>query len=140
MKPKDVIAQAEDRLEDVIKFHPLNETAWEYTKDDMRNFLSSYTKDLLQSVVGEIERIEKEPLLTTSGVEEICRCDFENGDIIELDKDEKHTKCGKKLPMAERIIPSSERIISSLSDILKEIDPQPKRSVKDHPLLNNEDR
>jgi hypothetical protein len=59
MNTKDVIAQAEIELGDLMKFHPLNEIAWEYTKEDIQIWRSTYTKDLLQSVEKEIAGLNK---------------------------------------------------------------------------------
>lgn len=52
-----------------------------------------------KKIIEMIDKFEAEPLLMTSSTNMPCICGFENGDIIELDENNRHKTCGKPLPL-----------------------------------------
>lgn len=105
-----------------VKTHPLN-----IDLDSMADFWISKLEQTVQMteerIVKLIDKFEAEPLLMTT-IDSPCICDFDNGDVIRLDEEGKHTKCGKTLNMPVPIKTSIQKLKKSLitnkSDINKE--------------------
>jgi hypothetical protein len=101
--------------------------------DEIKSFISSLLAKQQEEFVKMIDSKQEDDykvLLQTPSIDESCRCNFENGDIIELDKEGRHKKCGKYLPLPVPIKTSFEKFKEDLlADIKSKLESEIKKII-----------
>jgi len=81
---------------------------------DFINFLLAKQQEEFVKMIESKQEDDYKVLFQTPLIDKSCRCNFENGDIIEIDKEGRHKKCGKYLPSPVPIKTSFEQFKEDL--------------------------
>ena len=71
-------------------------------------------KRIIKKIIEGIAEEDYKVIFKTKPLSEVCDCNFDNGDLIQLDEKRRHIKCGKYLNLPEPIETQVEKIKKDL--------------------------